>query len=215
MTASATPPSRTAAWRRRGGFGPATSPPRLSDIFEDIFGDLMGGGAARRRRGGRERGADLRYNMEITLEEAFAGKTATIRVPTSVSCEACTGTGAKPGTQPADLPDLRRPRHGARAAGLLHDRAHLPDLPAAAARSIDDPCPDCARRRAACTEERTLSVNIPAGVEDGTRIRLASEGEAGLRGGAGGRSLHLPRRSSRTSSSSATAPTSTAGCRSR
>ncbi|TIQ01957.1 MAG: molecular chaperone DnaJ, partial [Mesorhizobium sp.] len=71
----------------------------FADIFEDIFGDMMGG-RQRRSSGGRERGADLRYNMEITLEEAFSGKTAQIRVPASISCSECSGSGAKPGTQP-------------------------------------------------------------------------------------------------------------------
>ena len=79
----------------QGGFGAGG----FSDIFEDIFGEMMGGGR-RRSSGGRERGADLRYNMEITLEEAYAGKTAQIRVPSSVSCTECSGSGAKPGTQP-------------------------------------------------------------------------------------------------------------------
>ena len=79
-----------------GGFGGAGG---FADIFEDIFGEMMGGGR-QRRSGGRERGADLRYNMEITLEEAYAGKTAQIRVPTSITCDECSGSGAKPGTSP-------------------------------------------------------------------------------------------------------------------
>ena len=79
-----------------GGFGAGG----FSDIFEDIFGEMMGGGRGRRASGGRERGADLRYNMEISLEEAFTGKTAQVRVPTSITCDVCTGSGAKPGTQP-------------------------------------------------------------------------------------------------------------------
>ena len=95
MTASATPRS-SRAWAAAHGFG-ADFASAFSDIFEGIFG--MGGGA-RPRAVGRERGADLRYNMEITLEEAFTGKTAQIRIPTSVTCEACSGTGAKAGTKP-------------------------------------------------------------------------------------------------------------------
>ena len=85
--------------------------------------------ARRRARPGRERGADLRYNMEITLEEAFAGKTAQVRIPTSVTCEACSGHRRQGGTRPTHLPDLRRPGPGAPRAGLLHARAHLPGLP--------------------------------------------------------------------------------------
>jgi molecular chaperone DnaJ len=93
----------------------------MSDIFDDLFGDMMGGGGRRGRQpSGRERGADLRYNLEITLEEAFHGKTAAIRMPTSVACEACSGSG--------DLQDLRRTRARARATGLLRHRAHLSHL---------------------------------------------------------------------------------------
>ena len=121
----------------------------FSDIFEDIFGEMMGGGR-RRSSGGRERGADLRYNMEITLEEAFSGKTAQIHVPSSVTCTECSGSGAKPGTQPVTC---------AMCSGSGQGRV---------------------------TEERSLSVNIPAGIEDGTRIRLTGEGEAGMRGGPSG-----------------------------
>lgn len=84
-----------------GGGGGGFAGGGFSDIFEDIFGEMMGGGRARQRSsGGRERGADLRYNMEITLEESFSGKTAQIRVPTSITCDVCSGSGAKPGTQP-------------------------------------------------------------------------------------------------------------------
>src|ERR1044072_7491274 len=84
-----------------GGFGGGFAGGGVSDIFEDIFGEMMGGGRARQRSsGGRERGADLRYNMEITLEESFFGKTAQIRVPTSITCDVCSGSGAKAGTPP-------------------------------------------------------------------------------------------------------------------
>src|SRR5262245_63324978 len=88
---------------RGHGFGPdfASS---MSDIFDDLFGEFMGGRRGSRQRSGRERGADLRYNMEVGLHEAFGGKTAQIRVPTSVVCESCTGTGAKSGTQPSSCP---------------------------------------------------------------------------------------------------------------
>ena len=101
-------PQKRAAYDRfghaafeQGGGGPGGMGGGMggfSDIFEDIFGEMMGGRA--RRSGGRERGADLRYNMEITLEEAFSGKTAQIRVPTSITCDACSGSGAKPGSKP-------------------------------------------------------------------------------------------------------------------
>jgi molecular chaperone DnaJ len=160
-----------------GGFG------SFSDIFNDIFEDLAGRGRTR-SSGGRERGADLRYNMEIELEDAFKGKTATIRIPTSVTCESCSGSGAKPGS---------RPRQCGTCGG--HGRVRASQgffsiertCPACQGRGevIDDPCPNCGGA-GRLTRERTLSVNIPAGVEDGTRIRLANEGEAGTRGGPSG-----------------------------
>lgn len=163
-----------------GGFGPEFAH-SMEDIFENFFGEFMGGRRGAQGRPGRERGADLRYNMEITLQEAFEGKTAQIRVPTSVQCEECTGTGAKPGTQPSKCQTcggfgkvrasqgfftIERTCHACQGRGEV----------------IDDPCGSCSGS-GRVSKERTLSVNIPAGVEDGTRIRLAGEGEAGLRGG--------------------------------
>ena len=111
------------------GFGPdfASS---MSDIFDDLFGEFMGGRRGQgRQRTARERGADLRYNLEITLTEAFAGKTAQICVPTSVSCETCSGSGAQAGTKPTTCTTCGGYRQSARQPGLLHDRAHLPQLP--------------------------------------------------------------------------------------
>ena len=154
----------------------------FASTFSDIFEDLFSGG--RRSRGGRERGADLRYNMEITLEEAYAGKTAQVRIPTSVTCEACSGAGAKAGSKPKTCPTcggagkvrhtqgfftLERTCVGCQGRGQV----------------IDNPCPNCSGS-GRVTRERTLSVNVPPGVEDGTRIRLGSEGEAGVRGGPNG-----------------------------
>jgi molecular chaperone DnaJ len=162
------------------GFG-ADFASSFADIFEDLFG--MGGG--RRGRGsGRERGADLRYNMEIALTEAFAGKTATVRIPTAVTCEACSGSGAKAGSRPKACPTCGgygKIRHAQgfftmeRTCPACHGRGQV----------IEDPCAACAGS-GRVTRERTLSVNIPPGVEDGTRIRLAGEGEAGARGGPSG-----------------------------
>jgi len=163
----------------RGGFGGGGG---FADIFEDIFGDMMGG--RRRRSDGRERGADLSYNMEITLEEAYSGKSAQIRVPSFVTCDACSGSGAKAGTKPKTCPTC----HGSgrqrvaqgffsieRTCSTCHGRGEV----------IEDPCPHC-NGLGKVEEERTLSVNIPAGIEDGTRIRLSGEGEAGARGGSNG-----------------------------
>ena len=153
----------------------------FSDIFDDLFG--MGGGR-QRARGGRERGADLRYNMEITLEDAYRGKTAQVSLPTSVICETCSGTGAKTGTKAKACATCGgmgkvRAQQGfftiERTCPGCHGRGQV----------IESPCASCSGS-GRITRERTLSVNIPAGVEDGTRIRLAGEGEAGARGGPAG-----------------------------
>ena len=156
----------------------------FADIFEDIFGDMMGGGRQRRSSGGRERGADLRYNMEITLEEAYAGKTAQIHVPASISCTDCSGSGAKPGTQPVTCSMCGGNGRVRAAQGFFSIERTCPTCHGRG-QTIKDPCPKCAGQ-GRVTEERSLSVNIPAGIEDGTRIRLANEGEAGLRGGPSG-----------------------------
>ncbi len=158
-----------------GGDGFASS---MADIFDDLFGDMMG------RRGGRNgaaRGSDLRYNLEITLEEAFHGKTASLTLPTSVTCDACSGSGAKPGARPRMCSTCGghgrvRAQQGffaiERTCPHCHGRGEI----------IDDPCHSCGGA-GRVTRDRTLSVNVPPGVEDGTRIRLGGEGEAGVKGG--------------------------------
>ncbi|TCK30112.1 molecular chaperone DnaJ [Ancylobacter aquaticus] len=155
----------------------------FSDIFDDLFGMSGGrrGGASGGGRGGRERGADLRYNMEITLEEAFSGKDATIRLPTSIICETCTGTGAKPGTQPTTCRTCSGSGRIRQAQGFFTLERTCPTCQGRG-QVIEDPCPAC-DGAGRTTKERTLEVGIPAGVEDGTRIRLGNEGEAGVRGG--------------------------------
>ena len=161
------------------GFG-ADFGTTFSDLFEGIFGMSTGRG----RSSGRERGADLRDNMEIALQEAFTGKTAQIRIPTSVTCEACSGSGAKAGTKPKTCPMCGghgRVRH---AQGFFTLERTCPNCHGRG-QSIDTPCASCSGS-GRVTRERMLSVNIPAGVEDGTRIRLAGEGEAGVRGGPSG-----------------------------
>ena len=155
----------------------------FSDIFEDIFGDMMGG-RRQRSSGGRERGADLRYNMEITLEEAYTGKTAQIRVPASISCTDCSGSGAKPGTQPVTCSMCSGSGRVRAAQGFFSIERTCPQCQGRG-QTIKDPCPKC-NGQGRVIEERSLSVNIPAGIDDGTRIRLAGEGEAGLRGGPSG-----------------------------
>ena len=165
-----------------GGFGGGDFGGSMSDIFEEFFGDVMGG----RRGGGRNagRGSDLRFNMEVTLEEAFEGKNAEISVPTSVTCDVCDGSGAKPGTKPKTCPTCNgagrvRASQGffsvERTCATCNGRGEI----------IADPCNHC-HGTGKVSQERTLSVNIPAGIEDGTRIRLAGEGEAGTRGNVSG-----------------------------
>jgi molecular chaperone DnaJ len=161
-----------------GNFG-ADFGSAFSDLFEGIFG--MGGA---RGRSGRERGADLRYNMEISLDEAFAGKNAQIRIPTSVSCESCSGTGAKAGTKPKACPHCGGAGRIRHAQGFFTLERTCPGCQGRG-QVIDSPCPSCSGA-GRVTRERMLSVNIPPGVEDGTRIRLSGEGEAGVRGGPGG-----------------------------
>lgn len=170
------------------GFGPEFTS-SMSDIFEDLFGEFMGGGRGRGGRGGARgnsaaRGSDLRYNMEISLTEAFSGKTAQIRVPTAASCDVCKGSGAKPGSSPKTCTTCGGQGAVRAAQGFFTVERTCPSCHGSG-QVISDPCGNCGGQ-GRVTRERTLSVNIPAGVEDGTRIRLAGEGEAGLRGGSAG-----------------------------
>lgn len=156
----------------------------MSDIFDNIFGDFMGGGRRGSGRSGRERGGDFRYNMEITLEEAYAGKTAEIEVPTKTICGTCSGSGAKPGSSPKVCQTCEGHGRVRAAQGFFSIERTCPTCHGRG-EVISDPCLEC-DGAGRVTEDRTLSVNIPAGIEDGTRIRLAGEGEAGLRGGPAG-----------------------------
>jgi molecular chaperone DnaJ len=187
-------PQKRAAYDRfghaafeNGGGGPGFGNDFASS-FADIFDDLFGGSMGRGRGGGggqqRGRGSDLRYNMEITLEEAFVGKTAQIKIPTSVSCEACNGTGAKPGTQPKACRTCGGAGKIRHAQGFFTLERTCPTCQGRG-QVIEDPCGACGGA-GRVTRERTLSVEIPPGVEDGTRIRLGGEGEAGVRGGPAG-----------------------------
>ncbi len=161
-----------------GGAGPFGGG-SMSDIFEDIFGEMMGGG--RRSSGGRARGADLRFNMEISLEEAFEGKTAEIEIPSSVTCDTCSGSGAKPGTSPSTCGMCGGVGQVRASQGFFSIQRTCPTCQGRG-EVISDPCSPCSGS-GRVTQEKTLSVNVPAGIEDGTRIRLAGEGEAGARGG--------------------------------
>lgn len=166
-----------------GGAGGAGFGGGFSDIFEDIFGEMMGG-RGRRGPGGRERGADLRYNLEITLEEAYAGKTAEIVVPTAITCETCSGSGSKPGSQPKTCATCSGSGRVRAASGFFSIERTCPQCQGKG-EVISDPCEDC-HGQGRVTRERSLSVDIPAGIEDGVRIRLAGKGEAGARGGPAG-----------------------------
>src|SRR6201988_2868689 len=168
----------------QGGVGGAGFGAGFSSSFSDIFEDLCGMAAQRGRGGGRERGADLRYNMEITLEEAYLGKTAKIEIPVSVTCESCSGTGAKAGTKPKNCSTCGGAGRIRQAQGFFTLERTCPGCQGRG-QMIEDACPSCTGT-GRVTRDRTLSVDIPQGVEDGTRIRLAGEGEAGVRGGPSG-----------------------------
>ncbi|MBL8709541.1 MAG: molecular chaperone DnaJ [Rhodospirillaceae bacterium] len=161
-----------------GGF----SASGFADIFDEMFGDFMGGGG--RRGPGRGRGSDLRFNMEISLEDAFAGKQSTIRVPSSVACEDCDGTGGEKGAKPITCPACHG--HGkVRATQGFFTIERSCQHCSGAGKVIEKPCKTC-HGSGRTAKEKTLQVNIPAGVEEGTRIRLAGEGEAGMLGAPAG-----------------------------
>jgi molecular chaperone DnaJ len=157
----------------RGGFG---------DIFDDIFGDIFGGG---RGDGSRAyRGADLQYNLELTLEEAVFGTEAKIRVPTLVKCSTCGGSGARPGTSPQTCSTCDGAGQVRMQQGFFSVQQTCPHCHGAG-RVITDPCNTC-HGQGRIEETKTLSVKVPPGVDTGDRIRLASEGEPGSRGGGAG-----------------------------
>ncbi|PYG29169.1 molecular chaperone DnaJ [Pelagimonas varians] len=160
----------------QGDFGSA-----FSDVFDDLFGDFMGG---QRGGGGRpraSRGSDLRYNLRLTLEEAFAGLQKTINVPTSIQCDECHGSGAEGGAEPTTCPTCSGMGKVRATQGFFTVERACPTC-SGLGQIIKNPCKSCAGN-GRVQKERSLSVNIPAGVETGTRIRLAGEGEAGMRGG--------------------------------
>ena len=171
-----------------GGGGPRGGHPggdfssAFSDVFDDLFGDFMGG--QRGGGGGRQRatrGSDLRYNLRVSLEDAFRGLQKTINVPTSVSCSACDGTGAESGAEPATCPTCSGMGKVRAQQGFFTVERTCPTCNGLG-QIIKNPCKKC-HGHGRVEKDRSLSVNIPAGVETGTRIRLAGEGEAGLRGG--------------------------------
>ncbi|POB01834.1 molecular chaperone DnaJ [Halopseudomonas oceani] len=163
-----------------GGFGGGAN---FSDIFGDVFGDIFGGGGGR-GRSSVQRGSDLRYTLELDLEEAVRGTTVTIRVPTLVACETCDGSGAKKGTTPTTCTTCGghgqvRMQQGFFSVQQTCPRCH------GTGKMITDPCKDC-HGNGRVEKQKNLSVKVPAGVDTGDRIRLAGEGEAGVNGGPAG-----------------------------
>ncbi|WP_109809288.1 molecular chaperone DnaJ [Sphingosinithalassobacter portus] len=173
-----------AAFQQAGmGGGGAQDFGAFSDIFESVFGEFMGG---RGGAGGRpnRRGADLRYDMEISLEEAFDGKQTEITIDVSAMCDMCEGSGARPGTSAKTCRTCAG--HGkvrAQQGFFVVERA-CPTCHGAG-QTIEDPCPEC-RGEGRVEKAKTLTINVPPGVDEGTRIRLAGEGEAGARGAPAG-----------------------------
>lgn len=167
-----------------GGGGNGDFASAFSDVFEDLFGDFMGGGRGAGGRSRAQRGSDLRYNLRVSLEEAFQGVQKTINVPTSVSCDTCRGTGAEGGAEPVTCPTCSGMGKVRAQQGFFTVERTCPTCNGMG-QIVKNPCRSCGGA-GRVEKERSLSVNIPAGVETGTRIRLAGEGEAGLRGGPSG-----------------------------
>ncbi|MCQ8118785.1 molecular chaperone DnaJ [Methylomonas rosea] len=163
----------------RGGFSGAEN---FSDIFGDVFGDIFGGG--RQQRSSVQRGADLRYNLELTLEEAVGGTEATVKVPVLVACTECNGSGAKKGSSPVTCNTCHGHGQVRMQQGFFSVQQTCPTC-RGTGKQIKDPCPKC-YGQGRVQETKTLNVKVPAGVDTGDRIRLAGEGEAGANGGPAG-----------------------------
>ena len=155
----------------------------VHDIFNDVFGDVFGDmfGRGQQRGGGASRGQDLRYDLEITLEQAYAGDEVEVRAAAAVACDVCEGSGAKPGTSATTCGTCNGQGRVRRSQGFFAVETACPTC-GGAGRVIRDPCKACAGH-GQVRRERVLSVRIPAGVDDGARIRLSGEGDAGQRGG--------------------------------
>ena len=166
-----------------GGFGGSQDFGGFADIFESVFGEFMGGGRGG-RRGGPARGSDLRYDLEMTLEEAYNGRQASLTIDVAAACEPCAGSGAKPGTSARTCTTCGGSgRVGMRQGLFMVERT----CPACHGQGqiIADPCDSCGGA-GRIDKQKTINVNVPRGVDDGTRIRVAGEGEAGMRGGPAG-----------------------------
>ena len=163
----------------RGG-GPGDFGSAFSDVFDDLFGDFMGGRGGGRRNAA-QRGNDLRYNLRINLEDAFSGLQKTVTVPTAVACGSCNGSGAEGGSEPQTCPTCSGMGKVRAQQGFFTVERTCPTC-SGVGQTIKNPCQTC-HGQGRIEKEKSLSVNIPSGVETGTRIRLAGEGEAGMRGG--------------------------------
>ncbi len=166
------------------GFNPGDFGSAFSDVFDDLFGDFMGGRRSASSNSRATRGSDLRYNLKISLEEAYEGKDAEIEVPSAVTCEICHGTGAENGTQPSTCPTCHGQGRVRAQQGFFTVERGCPTCQGRG-QIIKNPCTNCTGS-GRVNKTRKLKVSIPQGVETGTRIRLSGEGEAGLRGGTNG-----------------------------
>jgi molecular chaperone DnaJ len=156
----------------------------FSDIFGDVFGDIFGGGGGGRSRGGPQRGSDLRYTLDISLEDAVFGKTVEIKVPTLQSCDVCDGSGAKPGTSVKTCSTCGGAGQVRMQQGFFQVQQTCPSC-RGQGKVVSDPCTSC-RGQGRVERSKTLSVKVPPGVDTGDRIRLSGEGEAGPNGGPNG-----------------------------
>lgn len=166
-----------------GPFGGGNA--NFTDVFEDIFGDIFGGaagGQSSQRRS--QRGSDIRYAVEVTLEQAVHGASVEISVPTMVACKTCKGSGAKPGTKPVNCPTCEGHGQVRMQQGFFSIQQTCPNCHGVGT-VIEKPCSTC-QGQGAVEERKRLSVKIPAGVDNGDRIRLAGEGEAGMQGAPAG-----------------------------
>jgi molecular chaperone DnaJ len=164
-----------------GGFHGAQGFGDIHDIFNEVFGDAFGDMFGNRQPGGPQRGQDLRYDLEVTLEQAYAGAEVAISVPAALSCEPCKGSGCKDGSKPQTCPTCGGAGRVRAAQGFFAIERTCPRC-GGQGRMINDPCPSC-HGNGMVRRQRTLQVRIPPGVDDGARIRLAGEGDAGAHGG--------------------------------
>jgi molecular chaperone DnaJ len=170
--------------RQGGGFSGGFGGSDFSDIFEDFFGDFGGGGRSGGRRNTSNRGSDLRYDLSITLEEAYEGKKQDIKFSTTEKCSSCKGNGSKPGSSPERCTTCGGNGKVRSNQGFFTVQQTCPQC-AGSGEEITDPCDDC-NGQGNKQASKKISVTIPKGVDDGTRIRLAGKGEAGTKGGASG-----------------------------